>query len=407
MAAAVPMAPKKKFVLNKEDELRIEVYTWYSATLEVDGSPDSIYVANETPMISYVNTHALLAERRKAVLAYATANAGAGGSNGAAASNGVDRDAGGARVMVVGPTDSGKSTLAHILVNYAVRDGWQPMLVDLDIGQGSLSIPGTIGASPVERPLDFGAGQVLDAPLVFFYGHVDGSANPPLLKALIGRMAQLLDLRAQNDPRAHAAGIICNTMGWVDGLGYDLILDAIAALNINVVLVIGQERLWSRLADEYAKTPSVQIVKLNKSGGVVERARNWRILSRNQRVKEYFYGPKGDLCPHSLVLNFSSVSIYRIGGGPKAPSSALPIGVAPSTDPLRAVKQAVSKDLEHTVLAVSHAKDPKDLTTASVAGFLYVTDVSIQRQQLTVLAPCPGNPPSMLLIAGNVTWFEN
>ena len=37
--------------------------------------------------------------------------------------------------QLVGPTDAGKSSLAKILLNYAVRMGVAPLLVDLDIGE--------------------------------------------------------------------------------------------------------------------------------------------------------------------------------------------------------------------------------------------------------------------------------
>lgn len=37
--------------------------------------------------------------------------------------------------QIVGPTDSGKSSLSKILLNYAVRCGWAPTAVDLDIGE--------------------------------------------------------------------------------------------------------------------------------------------------------------------------------------------------------------------------------------------------------------------------------
>ncbi len=40
---------------------------------------------------------------------------------------------------VVGPTDVGKSSLCRILLNYAVRTGWAPTAVDLDIGEGHYS----------------------------------------------------------------------------------------------------------------------------------------------------------------------------------------------------------------------------------------------------------------------------
>ena len=39
--------------------------------------------------------------------------------------------------MVVGPTDVGKSTVCKILLNYAVKMGRQPCLIDLDVGQVS------------------------------------------------------------------------------------------------------------------------------------------------------------------------------------------------------------------------------------------------------------------------------
>jgi polynucleotide 5'-kinase involved in rRNA processing len=47
--------------------------------------------------------------------------------------------------MVVGPMDVGKSTLCRLLLNYAVRMGRRPICVDLDVGQGQISVPGTIG----------------------------------------------------------------------------------------------------------------------------------------------------------------------------------------------------------------------------------------------------------------------
>lgn len=44
--------------------------------------------------------------------------------------------------------------------------------------------------------------------------------------------------------------MVINTMGWVDGLGYELLLHAVAALRADVVLVVGQDRLYSQLSSE-------------------------------------------------------------------------------------------------------------------------------------------------------------
>lgn len=39
---------------------------------------------------------------------------------------------------MVGPTDVGKSTVCRLLLNYAVRLGRRPTLVELDVGQSSV-----------------------------------------------------------------------------------------------------------------------------------------------------------------------------------------------------------------------------------------------------------------------------
>lgn len=54
------------------------------------------------------------------------------------------------KVMIVGETDSGKSTLANILTAYAVRLGRCPTFVDLDVGQGMITIPGAIAAAALD-----------------------------------------------------------------------------------------------------------------------------------------------------------------------------------------------------------------------------------------------------------------
>lgn len=56
-----------------------------------------------------------------------------------------DQSTRGPVTMIVGPSDVGKTTLCKILLNYAVRQGRRPIYVDLDVGQGDISICGTMG----------------------------------------------------------------------------------------------------------------------------------------------------------------------------------------------------------------------------------------------------------------------
>jgi len=344
-------------------------------------------------MVIYVNTHAILDARRARART--------------AAAQGGDKEASqGPRVIVVGPTDSGKSTLCKMLLSWAAKLGWKPTYVDLDIGQGSITIPGCISATPIEKPIDIIDGIPLEMPLVYFYGHPNPSINADVYKVLMKELAKTLEKQFSGNAESRAAGMVINTMGWVEGLGYELLLNAIETFKANVVLVLGQEKLWKMLKDAVQSKSNIDVVKLHKSEGVVLRNSKYRQRTRSFRIKEYFYGIANDLAPHSNIVNFSDVSVYKIGGGHQAPRSALPIGAEPVADPTRLVAVNISTDMIHTVLAISYAKEPEEIISSNVAGFIHVTDVDIQRKKLTYIAPCPGDLPSRLLIASSLTWYE-
>ncbi|KAK9116877.1 hypothetical protein Sjap_015824 [Stephania japonica] len=365
--------------------LKFAVFTWYGAAIELNGATETDYTADETPMVSYVNVHAVLDGRRSRAKA---SSADAPGSSQ------------GPRVIVVGPTDSGKSTLSKMLLSWAAKQGWKPTFVDLDIGQGSITIPGCIAATPIETPIDSVEGLPLEMALVYYYGHTTPrwqaflNVNAELYKVLVKELAQTLERQFAGNVEAQAAGMVINTMGWIEGVGYE-------------------EKLCSMLKDVLKNKPNVDVVKLQKSGGVVSRSAKVRQKSRNYRIREYFYGLTNDLSPHSHIASFNDLFVYRIGGGPQAPRSALPIGAEPSADPTRLVLVTINRDLLHSVLAVSFAKEPDQIISSklsvgcsNVAGFICITDIDIQRKKITYLAPSAGDLPSKFLIVGTLTWLE-
>lgn len=67
----------------------------------------------------------------------------------------VRRLAGGKKftVMLVGDTDTGKSTLAAYMANVALARGLVPCVIDGDIGQGDLAPPAAIGATVLSRQM--------------------------------------------------------------------------------------------------------------------------------------------------------------------------------------------------------------------------------------------------------------
>ncbi|OWM69766.1 hypothetical protein CDL15_Pgr025615 [Punica granatum] len=346
-----------EFWLTFPPRHKFAVFTWYGATIEMDGETESDYTTNETPMVSYVNVHAILEGRR----------------NRARASPPDSNSSQGPRVIVVGPKDSGKSTLSRMLLSWAAKQGWKPTFVDLDVGQGFITIPGSIAATPIELPIDPVEGVPLEMPHVYFYGHVTPSNNVDLYKVLVKELADILERQFAGNAESRAAGMVINTMGWIEGVGYE-------------------EKLFSMLKKDVLKNnPNVDVVKLQKSGGVVSRSNKFRQRTRSFRIREYFYGPGNDLSPHANIANFSDLSIYRIGGGLQAPHSALPIGAKSVADPLRLAPVNINRDLLHVVLAVSFAKEPEQI---------------ISRKKITYLAPSTGDLPSKFLIMGTLTWLE-
>lgn len=53
---------------------------------------------------------------------------------------------------------------------------------------------------------------------------------------LIDRLAGVLERRAAANPHAAASGMVINTMGWVEGLGYELQVHAINAFKASMAL---------------------------------------------------------------------------------------------------------------------------------------------------------------------------
>jgi len=361
------------------------IFTWHGCTLEITGQCH-YYIANETPMISYLNIHnAIDLERNSA----------------------RERQCDGPRVMLVGPCDSGKTTLSKIFLSYAVRSGSQPMFVDIDIGQGSITVPGMLSALQISQPVPVGQGDISsNAPIVYFYGHLNPSENVKLYKLQIANLVKDIKAKCENNADVRASGLIVNTCGWVDGLGFDLLLYSIDTLMVDTVLVIDHERLFSDLSRKYSNA-SIRMVKLIKSGGVITRSQPYRRKMRIDRIREYFYGcGKDTLYPYQTVLDFKEVIIYKIGGGPQAPSSALPIGASPTMDPVRLIEISPCTELVHSLLGVVHAKSPETILVSNLAGFLIVTEVNLERQKLTCLIPCPGPLPSRYLLLGSLKFLE-
>ena len=192
---------------------------------------------------------------------------------------------------------------------------------------------------------------------------------------------------------------------------------------VNILAVIGNERLHSELQKKLAATnPNLDILKLPKSGGLVLKDAAFRRYQMMKGIKSYFYGPQMEYSAFPVIVPFKDLHIRRIGEGPVAPSSALPLGATRKVDESRIVRvellQSASlapntvfvqpKSLLNSILAISQAEiaDESSIAEKPVAGFVLVTAVDEIKNKITFLSPVPGRLPFSYLLLGTIKYLE-
>ena len=198
------------------------------------------------------------------------------------------------------------------------------------------------------------------------------------------------------------------------------------------MIILGSERLYSDLSRRFStqKTgtgESISVVKLDKSGGCVDRDEEYQRQFRQAQVREYFFGDgKSTLSPHAQQVDFSQLSIYKIAECmlfSYTSPNLLPliiIGLSTASDLLNSLLPGDSDEstpqkifdqvqpspqMQNSVLAITHADHndvQENIRDASVIGFVYVAEVDEKRKKVKILAPLSGRLPYMAMIWG--TW---
>ncbi|OJJ50889.1 hypothetical protein ASPZODRAFT_126856 [Penicilliopsis zonata CBS 506.65] len=350
------LAPSQTYTFSGT---KAAIYTWHGCTLEVNagdavssldgflpgevngsaarglsaGGCQSEYTAEETPMVEYANVHFALEEMRQQAKA-------------------AGRD--GPRVLILGPEDAGKTSLAKILTAYGVKSGRQPIVVNLDPSEGMLSVPGTLTATAFRNMIDIEQGWgsspmsgpspvPVKLPLVYFYPSQNPlEADGMIYRPIVSRLALSVMGRMAEDEDSRETGIIVDTPGILSqgkAGGLQMINHIITEFSISTILVIGSERLYSTMVKDYDNKPTssasavatderISVVKLSKSGGCVDRDVGFMKAVRESQIRTYFFGNSVPstassalslsatstlvtLSPHATQLDFNSLAIYN------------------------------------------------------------------------------------------------
>ena len=203
-------------------------------------------------------------------------------------------------VMIVGASDTGKSTLARYLFQELCRQGIRAAYLDADLGQSTLGLPTTLTlALMVERGDDRFPPQ--GAGAIFFVGATTPRGH--MLPTVIGAY------RLQQKALALGAeAIVVDTTGLVDKTqgGKALKQWKIELLAPRVVIGVQRSRELEPILWPLRRDGRVRSVDLAVSPHVVERSREARIARRRERLARYFEEP------HSHLLNLRRMAVYDL-----------------------------------------------------------------------------------------------
>jgi len=442
-------------------ECKAAVFTWHGCTIEVTGQASTEYVSDETPMTPYINLHLAFEQSRVRANRAIRESSGTSPVKPEPTIYSRNESKEPPRVMFLGPENSGKTSAIKILANYAVRSspGWSPMIVNVDPGEGGWTVPGTISACPITMPIPTSSpanplGSTATTaptalttsallPLVFWYGHAETKRNPHLYERLLANLGEAVRARFKADPMTRASGLFLDTpASFATSTGdnkFSLVQACVEAFDINVILVVGHEKLSVEMQRLFGPSSNKNIIvlKIPKSGGVVELDHAYRQRVHAYQQRAYFYGlsvqlPRNfsataaslggeaslelGLSPYSSVIGFDDITIYRIGGETMAPSSALPVGASRTVSemqPVRIDPSQRSSGLLNALLALlAPASAPAaelsndQIPDLDVAGFVLVSTIDMANRKMTILSPNPGNLAGRIAILGSFEWQD-
>lgn len=181
------------------------------------------------------------------------------------------RDSKPRRVMLVGATDTGKSTLATYISNIAVEGGLRVGIVDSDIGQGDIAPPACIGSCIVrEQVLDL---RDLDADMYYFIGRITPTG---VEDHLIRGVMHLLN-------HLNADMVVVNTDGYVGDQGLRYKAKMAEAIDADLIVMLGDEGGMD--------VPNTKIVRVDVSSNI-QKSRDERIARRIEQYKRFLVGGK-------------------------------------------------------------------------------------------------------------------
>jgi polynucleotide 5'-hydroxyl-kinase GRC3/NOL9 len=227
-------------------------------------------------------------------------------------------------VMVIGRSDTGKTTLARYLFHQLCRHGGQVGFLDCDVGQSTLGLPTTMTLA-----LSATAGESNFPPRGEAFSYFIGSTSPRghMLPTVIG--ARKLQVKAQE---MGAKVIVVDTTGLVDRAagGGALKHWKIELLQPSALVSLARGPELEHILWPWRRDQRVRVHELRVSEHVQERGRETRIRYREKRFRNYFRKAETLMVPirSTVAFGIEGMSRGRVLAFQDEGGFALALGVA-------------------------------------------------------------------------------
>ena len=237
----------------------------------------------------------------------------------------------GSRVVVIGPTESGKTSFSSLLANVSLEKGLRPCIIDGDIGQEDIGPPGFVALSCPSS--QFVWLRDLEPQAMRFVGY-----NNPLMGSsrLVASIADLsLKASSQGDL------VIINTDGWVSTpQAIEIKLDiARYAGATHIVALAG-----GSFVRHFPKTGFAEVVVLRSPQNIRTRSREERRTLRSQAYRKAFEG--------SVVRSFM-VGEVIVSGSCLFSGNPVPKEELPQLSETLSARVLYASILENTIYALA------------------------------------------------------
>ncbi len=182
--------------------------------------------------------------------------------------------------LILGASDTGKSTLAHLLVVQLCQRGNVVALVDGDIGQSILGPPSTIGLAL----FDSAPQQLEDVQAMASYFVGSTSPRGHMLEMLVG-IKRIADRAIQLEPEI----IIIDTTGFVSGeTAWELKFQKVDLLKPAHLIALQRRREIEGLLRPHQFRPDMAIHRLKTPEKVRMKSPEQRRSNRSRKFAAYF-----------------------------------------------------------------------------------------------------------------------